>query len=100
MLVTGENRTTGRKTCPSDILFTTNPTWTELGWNKCLRRERLTTNSLQIDANLQRVTNPNFVALNNLILTEEDPRAWGSVVVKALRWLSDGLGIDSRWCHW
>ena len=26
--------------------------------------------------------------------------AWGSVVVKALRYKSDGLGIDSRWCHW
>jgi hypothetical protein len=25
--------------------------------------------------------------------------AWGSVVVKALRYKSDGLGIDSRWCH-
>jgi len=23
--------------------------------------------------------------------------AWGSVVIKAL---SDGLGIDSRWCRW
>ena len=28
------------------------------------------------------------------------PGAWGSVVVKALRYESDGLGIDSRWCHW
>ena len=26
--------------------------------------------------------------------------AWGSVVVKALHYQSDGLGIDSRWCHW
>ena len=26
--------------------------------------------------------------------------AWGSVVVKALRYQSDGPGIDSRWCHW
>jgi hypothetical protein len=26
--------------------------------------------------------------------------AWGSVVVKALRYYSDGPGIDSRWCHW
>ena len=25
---------------------------------------------------------------------------WGSVVVKALRYLSDGAGIDSQWCHW
>ena len=26
--------------------------------------------------------------------------AWGSVVVKTLRYSSDGPGIDSRWCHW
>ena len=26
--------------------------------------------------------------------------AWGSVVVKALRYQSDSPGIDSRWCHW
>ena len=26
--------------------------------------------------------------------------AWGSVVVKALRYWSDGPGIDPRWCHW
>ena len=26
--------------------------------------------------------------------------AWCSVVVKALRYYSEGLGIDSRWCHW
>ena len=25
--------------------------------------------------------------------------AWGGVVVKALRYYSDGLGIDSQWCH-
>jgi len=26
--------------------------------------------------------------------------AWCGVVVKALRYYSDGPGIDSRWCHW
>ena len=25
---------------------------------------------------------------------------WGRVVVKALRYQSEGPGIDSRWCHW
>ena len=25
--------------------------------------------------------------------------AWGGVVAKAPRYLSDGPGIDSRWCH-
>ena len=26
--------------------------------------------------------------------------AWVDVVVKALRYHSDGPGIDSQWCHW
>ena len=26
--------------------------------------------------------------------------AWGSVVVKALRCQSEGLGIDPQWCRW
>jgi hypothetical protein len=26
--------------------------------------------------------------------------AWGSVVVKALRCWSGGLGINPQWCHW
>jgi hypothetical protein len=26
--------------------------------------------------------------------------AWGSVIVKALRCQSEGLGIDPRWCRW
>jgi hypothetical protein len=26
--------------------------------------------------------------------------AWDGLVVKALRYYSDGPGIDSRWCHW
>ena len=26
--------------------------------------------------------------------------AWDGVVVKALRYYSDGPGIYSRWCHW
>ena len=26
--------------------------------------------------------------------------AWGSVVVKVLRYYSEGPGIDSWWCHW
>ena len=25
---------------------------------------------------------------------------WGSVVVKALRYESEGLGIDPQWCRW
>jgi hypothetical protein len=26
--------------------------------------------------------------------------AWGGIVVKAMRYQSDGPGINSRWCHW
>jgi hypothetical protein len=26
--------------------------------------------------------------------------AWGVIVVKAMRYYSDGSGIDSLWCHW
>jgi hypothetical protein len=40
MKLTGENRSTGRKTCPSATLSTTNPTWTDLGLNPGLRGER------------------------------------------------------------
>jgi hypothetical protein len=25
---------------------------------------------------------------------------WGGVVSKALRYQSEGPGIDPRWCHW
>jgi hypothetical protein len=40
MKLTGENRSTGGKTCPSAILSTTNPTWTDLGSNPGLRGGR------------------------------------------------------------
>ena len=41
--------------------------------------------------------NLHFHEMLGAILYEEV--AWGSVVVKALRYYSDGLGIDSRCCH-
>jgi hypothetical protein len=40
MKLTGENRSTQRKTCPSTTLSTTNPTWTDPGSNPGLRGER------------------------------------------------------------
>jgi hypothetical protein len=46
MNLTGENRSTGGKTCPSATLSTTNPTWTDRGSNPCLRGERPATNRL------------------------------------------------------
>ena len=46
MKLTGQNRSTRRKTCPSATLSTINPTWTEPGSNPGLRGERLATNRL------------------------------------------------------
>jgi hypothetical protein len=40
MILTGENRSTGGETCPSAILSTSNPTWTDPGSNPGLRVER------------------------------------------------------------
>jgi hypothetical protein len=46
MKLTGENRSTWRKPCPSATLSTTNPTWTEPGSNPGLRDRRPATNRL------------------------------------------------------
>ena len=46
MKLTGENRSTRRKTCPSTTLSTTNPTWTDQESNPGLRGERPATNRL------------------------------------------------------
>jgi hypothetical protein len=44
MKLTGENRSTRGKTCPSTTLSTTNPTWTDPGSNPDLHGERPATN--------------------------------------------------------
>jgi hypothetical protein len=46
MKLTGENRSTRGKTCPSATLSTTNPTWTDPGMKSGLRGERPATNRL------------------------------------------------------
>jgi hypothetical protein len=46
MKLTGENRSTRVKTCPSATLSTTNPTWTDPGSNPGLRGGRLAANRL------------------------------------------------------
>jgi hypothetical protein len=46
MRLTGENRSTRGKTCPSATLSTTNPTWTDPGSNPGLRGGRPVTNRL------------------------------------------------------
>jgi hypothetical protein len=49
MTVTGENWSTGRETCPSGTLSTTDPTLTDLGSNRDLRGDRPATNRLSHD---------------------------------------------------
>jgi hypothetical protein len=46
MILTGENRRTRRKTCPSAGLSTTHPTWIDPGENPGLDGERPVTNRL------------------------------------------------------
>jgi hypothetical protein len=46
MKLTGENRSTLGKACPSATLSTTNPTWTDPGSKPGLRGERPATNRL------------------------------------------------------
>jgi hypothetical protein len=46
MKLTGENRSTRGKTCPSATLSTTNPTWTDPGSNPGVRVGRPATNRL------------------------------------------------------
>jgi hypothetical protein len=54
MKLTGENRSTQGKTCPSATLSTTNPTWTEPGSNPGLRGGRPATNCLSHGTALTR----------------------------------------------
>ena len=44
MILTGENRSAGRKTCNSGTLYTTNLIWTDLGSKLGHRSERQTNN--------------------------------------------------------
>jgi len=41
-----------------------------------------------------------FDITSYIMYTTHNMGVWGGVVVKALRYSSDGLGINSRWCHW
>jgi hypothetical protein len=46
MILMGQNRSTGRKTCPRATLSIANHTWTDLGLNPGVRGEGLSTNRL------------------------------------------------------
>ena len=55
-----ENGRTGIKTCPSGILSSTYPTWTNLGSNPCLRGKRPANNSLSHGTDFKDETYPGF----------------------------------------
>jgi hypothetical protein len=63
MKLTGENRSTRGKTCPSVTLSITNPTWTDPGSNPVLRDERPATNRLSHGTAPQVVTVTKFILL-------------------------------------
>jgi hypothetical protein len=42
----------------------------------------------------------NTSSLWNFLPSPVTSGAWGSIVVKALRYWSEGLGIDPQWCRW
>jgi hypothetical protein len=66
MKLTGKNRSSGRKTCPSATLSTTNPTWTKPGSNPGLRGERPATNRLSYEVILHGFSIPALDADNCL----------------------------------
>ena len=55
MELTGKNRSTRGKTCPSETLSTTNPTWTDPESKPGLRGERPATNRLSHDTALSNI---------------------------------------------
>jgi hypothetical protein len=73
--LTGENRSTREKTCPSSSLSTTNPTWIDPGSNLGLRGERPATNRLSHGTTLvpvyqQAMCNiPKYMKLENKKIT-------------------------------
>jgi hypothetical protein len=62
MILTGENRRTRRKTCPSATFSTTNPTWTSQGANPGLCGEMLATNCLSHDTAYSNITSVTFIS--------------------------------------
>jgi hypothetical protein len=67
MILTGENRRTRRKPCPSATLSTTNPTWIDPGANPGLRVERLATNRLSYGSARGYVYANGFVVLTEVL---------------------------------
>jgi hypothetical protein len=74
MKLTGENRSTRRKTCLSATLSTTNPTWTDQGSNLGLRGDRPATNRLShgtANCNIMAYINNQNGRVSNLILFDD-----------------------------
>jgi hypothetical protein len=65
-ILTGENRRTRRKTCPSATSPTTNPTWIDPGANPSLRGKRPATNHLSHDTAYSRYVSRICVLLTML----------------------------------
>jgi len=55
--------------------------------------------TFEIDTRKAEIANKSIYEHTNEAYLDSN-EAWGSVVVKAQRYWSDGPGIDSRWCHW
>jgi hypothetical protein len=63
MILTGENRSTRSKACPSATLSTTDLMWTDLGSNLRFRGERPVTNRLRHDATFEGVIESFFYVM-------------------------------------
>ena len=74
MKLTGENRSSRGKTCPSATLSTTNPTWTDPGSNPGLRGERPATNRLS-----------HGTAMSHLLMGKTHTDVWGEKAKRLTR---------------
>ena len=61
IMLTGEDRSTWRKTCLSATLSTINFTWTDFIWNPNLRDDRPGTNRPSRDTALKHKNQPNYI---------------------------------------
>jgi hypothetical protein len=71
MKLTGDNRSTRGKTCPSATLSTTNPTWTNPGSNPGLRGERPATNRLSHGTAFPSVPTTANISFRDAVLLHE-----------------------------
>jgi hypothetical protein len=79
MILTGKNRSSWRKTCPSAILSTINPTWTDLG----IHGEKLATNRLSYG--MAQLTDCFWTPLKwMMIVSGEVGRKWSWSIISYL----------------